>query len=521
MTENTDFHHRLLTGLIRLLESRGEAVTRIETHISSVLLCGNRAYKIKKPLDLGFLDFSTLARRRFCCEEEVRLNRRLAPDIYLGVVAVTGTPEHPQLGGEGKPIEYAVEMRRFSQAGLLSDASEALTPELADAIADRLAAFHAGIERAGPDQPYGDPQRVLFPMTQNFDQIRDLTGGAAARPLQQLEAWTRQQYQALESTLRRRKAEGFIRECHGDLHLGNIAVDEGTLIIFDGIEFNPDLRWIDTMNELAFLLMDLDGRGHPGLAQRVLNRYLEQSGDYAGVALIRFYQVYRAMVRAKVAAIRLRQPGLDAAAGAALEQEFSGYLEQAAGYTRPRPQALLLTHGPSGSGKSTVTGALLERLPGVIRLRSDVERKRLAGMTAAAASGSGLESGIYTPAFSRRTYRRLLDLSAALLEAGFSPLVDATFLKQAQRRPFLDLAEQRGVPWLILDFQVPLAELRRRVSGRKARGGDVSEADLAVLERQIEGSEPLDDREQARVLTWTPEQPVAAERVRECLWPGA
>ncbi|MCB1759569.1 MAG: AAA family ATPase [Gammaproteobacteria bacterium] len=483
-------HQRLIATLRkRLAEESGEAVTLIETHISSLLLVGNLAYKFKKPVNLGFLDFSTLKRRLHCCLEEVRLNRRLAPDLYLGVVTINGEPDAPVIEGEGAVLEYAVKMSRFDEGALLSRHPELINATLVDRLAEQLAVFHAAVAPGDPAQPYGEPALVLRSMLQNFEQIRSLRPELANQRFLHLEQWTTARYQRLLPLLVARREAGFVRECHGDLHLGNIVLDRGAPLLFDAIEFNPQLRWIDTFSELAFLLMDMEERGHIRLSYRLLDHYLSLSGDYQGLQLLRFYQVYRAMVRAKVSAIALSQHPVNGPQNPALDQ-YRAYLQQAAGYTREAPPVLLITHGFSASGKSSVTRELLQRLP-AIRLRSDVERKRLAGLAADAKSGSTTARGIYRSAFTERTYRRLAELSELLLRSGLSVIVDATFLRRGHRARFETLAHRLGVAYGILDFTLPLEELKRRLSRRIALGDGVSEADSVVLHAQIELDEPL------------------------------
>ncbi len=233
----------------------------------------------------GFWIFSLCSAGASACKEEVRLNARLAPDVYPGTVAINGSVDAPEIGGKiGSPIEYAVKMRRFTQTGLLADHVELLSGELIDSIAQRLAGFHAGIDRSTPALGYGTPQKLFLPMQENFCHLRKLEAGdEISLPLSRLESWTMEQHQALLAVETGRVETGFIRECHGDLHLGNIAFDDGKLVIFDGIEFNPELRWIDTISELAFLSMDLDKKGRPEFAQRLLNGYLELTGDYEGL----------------------------------------------------------------------------------------------------------------------------------------------------------------------------------------------------------------------------------------------
>lgn len=490
----------------------------IETHISHVLLAGDYAYKLKKPLDLGFLDFSTLERRRFFCEEELRLNGRLAPHIYLGVVPITGSAERPRVGGAGEALEYAVKMRRFDQDDLLTRVP--VTPDLADRIAERVAAFHASIPAVAPDSEYGTPQAVLIPMLENFDHSRTcLQDQAALSRLQYLERWTCERRDALWQVLDRRRREGHVGECHGDMHRGNIALVEGGLVIFDGIEFNPGLRWIDTMSELAFLVMDLEEAGEFDQASRLLNRYLELSGDYEGLLVLDFYKVYRAMVRAKVTAIRLGQEDVEPEEAVRDREDYERYVALAESYTRSRPQRLVITHGVSGSGKSRLARELRARLP-FIHLCSDLERKRLFGLSAEARTESGIQGGIYTAEADDRTYARLLELATLVLDAGYSPLVDATFLKAPRRAPFLDLASDKGCPCIILDLSAPEEVLRERVSARKAEGRDPSEAGIAVLEAQLASEEPLSGAECGLAIPIDTSHPRRMDALFRLLAPG-
>jgi len=475
-----------------------DRVEHIETHISHILLAGDYAYKLKKPLQLGFLDFSTLERRRFCCYDEIRLNRRLAGSVYLGVEAITGTREAPRVGGVGTVIEYAVRMRRFPQRALLSHTPPSRSQ--IDRIAEVVARFHRTIPVAGEDTPFGTPTAVLEPMLENFVEIRRaLSGGRPPPDLEQLEEWTGSRWRDLENDLAGRKRDGHIRECHGDMHLGNIAWVEGDVAIFDGIEFNPSLRWIDTLSDLAFLLMDLEDRGRPRMARRLLDRYLEIAGDFSGLGLLTFYKAYRAMVRAKVTAIRMDQEVPKTKEWEAASEELAGYLRMARSYTATLSPALIITHGLSGSGKSRAARALAERLPAV-HLRSDVERKRMFGMDPPARSGSGLASGIYASGASVATYERLLELAATVMSAGQRVIVDATFLHRARRSTFRDLARRLGVPFVILSFKAPPKLLLSRVRRRYAKGGNASEANEAVLRAQQTDLEPLGEEERRQAI---------------------
>jgi aminoglycoside phosphotransferase family enzyme/predicted kinase len=469
-----------------------EEVRLIETHVSWVILAGERAYKLKKPVNFGFLDYSTLARRQFFCEEELRLNRRLAPDLYLAVVPVTGTPEAPRLGGEGPALEYAVAMRRFREDDLLVRRAQAglLTAPPIDALAEVIAGFHGGLAAGACSHEFGHPEQAYAPMAENFAQLATFAAGTGlAERSGPLADWAAARYRELSPLLARRRAEGFIRECHGDLHLGNVVLWQGRPLPFDGIEFNPNLRFVDVMSEVAFLTMDLHDHACAPLAWRFLNRYLEFTGDYAGLALLPWYQAYRAMVRAKIAAIRYADA--PTARREAELAECRGYVELADRLRRPRAPRLLLTCGVSGSGKTRYAQAELER-SGAVRVRSDVERKRLFGLPPLAPSSGA----IYTADATRRTYDRLYALARQLLTDGYPVIVDATFSRRSERERFRALAAEAGVGFQLVETVATPELLRARVVARRAAGDDASEADLRVLEAQLAGFEPIGADEQ-------------------------
>ena len=490
-----------------------------ETHISWVILTGSYAYKIKKAVDYGFLDFSTLAKRHFYCLEELRLNRRFAPDLYIDVLPLTGDPHRPQWGGTGRPVEYAVRMRQFPQHGLLSTiaAQQGLTPAHADEIALLVAGMHAKVDRATPQSPHGRPDDVHHWVMENFAHIRpSLHDAGDLQLLDRIGAWCVQAFHGCGNLIEERRRNGYVRECHGDLHLGNLAMVDGRITPFDGIEFNPQLRWIDVMSEVAFLFMDLQDRGYPGLAWRFLNGYLRQTGDYAGTELLDYYLVYRALVRAKVAILRLAQPGLDMAEQQAVREEYQSYMDLASECAGSRRRALIITHGLSGSGKSWYAERLVERL-GAFRIRSDVERKRLYGYSPQADTASAIGSGIYTAAAGMRTYDQLARLARHGIDAGYPVIIDATFLGREQRERFRQLAATTGVPFVILACTASQDTLRQRILMRQAADSDPSEAGIAVLESQLQSQEPLGEDEQANVLSPVPDGSESLETLADKL----
>lgn len=497
-----------LRTLIATLQSRNpfdhpvERFEVIETHISIVLLTGPYAYKFKKPVNLGFLDFSTLEKRKFYCEEELRLNRRLAPELYLDVLRITGAPENPRFRGSGPAIEYCVRMRQFPQEAQLDRilARGELSLHHIDDLAAQVSAFHQKIAKAAPGTPFGTPAQIGQYALENFDQIGQ-GPPADQKLLVELRHWTTVQLSFLEPLLLKRKQEGWIRECHGDMHLTNMALLNGRIVLFDCIEFNPALYWIDVQSEVAFLLMDLDCRGRSDLARRFLNRYLEGAGDYGGVALLDFYRTYRSMVRAKVAYLQYQQLAPGALERENVSQRLQRHVELAKKYAAKHPAPLLtITHGLSGSGKTWFTERLVEQ-EGAIRLRSDVERKRLAGLDAMVRSGSRIGLDLYRPDMTGRTYDRLFALSREILLSGFPVIADATFLKRAQREAFRRLAVELALPFRILNFRASKATLRKRILRRQTERQDASEATSTVLDYQCQTLEPLVPEEMDSVVT--------------------
>lgn len=499
---------RLVTALAgHLGRQAGGAVEIVETHISWVILAGEHAYKLKKPLNLGFLDFSSLAKRRLACEEEIRLNRRTAPDIYLDVVAIGGSAGAPRLDAT-PAIEYAVRMRRFARDDGLDFllARNALGMDDIGQVATMIAAFHDGAARA-TDGGHGTPGRILEDALANFSQMPALAFDNENRErLRRLHDWTLAEHARHAPLMEARMRAGQVRECHGDLHLANMVRHGGRIVAFDCIEFNPEMRWIDVANDLAFTLMDLRHRGHAEFARLLLDVYLSQRGDWAGVPLLPFYLCYRAMVRAKVAAIRAHASIDKKRQHDEALQDCMAHLWLAESFTQPGKPRLVITSGLSGSGKSHWSGLLL-RARDWLRLRSDVERKRLAGLAPMQASGAALNQGLYAPAATAGVYASLATVAGTLLGAGFAVIVDATFLKRAQRKPFRELALRLGVPFTILALTASSTELRGRLETRLARGNDASEANHAILASQVATVEPFDSDEATCVLALDTQSP--------------
>ena len=492
----------------------------IETHISWVILTGEYAYKIKKPVNLGFVDFSTLEKRHHYCLEELRLNRRLAASLYLDVVAITGTSEHPDIKEEpdnkSTVIEYAVKMRQFPQQAQLDRMllADKLFPEHIDAFAQRIAEFHQQTDIADSSEKYVDIKQVCRPVQDNFEQLqRNINNEKYQSILAELEQWSDSEYKRLEVVFQQRKQNGYVRECHGDMHLRNLAWVDDEPLLFDCLEFNPELRLIDVINDIAFLVMDLQDRQQPQLAQRFLNKYLEHTGDYAGITVLPYYLFYRALVRVKVDAIRAAQTGISSDEKMEAENDMAGYLELAQSYTRPTQPKLIITRGLSASGKSTISGMLLEQLP-AIRIRSDVERKRLYGLKAEQSAKTASGEGIYSTDATELTYKKLAEVASHIIEAGFSVIVDATFINIEPRTQFQTLAKDKNIPFIILEFTATPETLRQRIINRQ---DDASDADIQIFEYQLDKWHELNNDEKNNMINVNTEEEVELTKLIEVI----
>ncbi len=493
-----------------------ENVRLVETHISWVFLTGQHAYKVKKPVNLGFLDFSTLERRRHFCQEEVRLNRRFAPSLYEAAVPITGSPDKARVDGSGEATEWAVRLAQFDEASRLDrvlDAGE-LSRDDCDDLARAIADVQDGLGVASLDTPWGTRKTVAETIGMNFNTLRvhrsDLSDRIAA-----LEQWVEQQLAAQHDALASRRATGRIRECHGDLHLANLVRHEGRFVAFDSIEFSEVLRWIDVVSDVAFLAMDLRSRGRDDLAAILMSSWVEASGDHAATAVLPIYMVYRALVRAVIAAIRSSQPGADVAAAHA---EGDRYLALAETLAAPRPARLYATCGVSGCGKTTLARELVAAT-GAIHLRSDVERKRVFGMqpTDRPASPEHRDK-LYSAAATQQTYERLATLAQQILASGTSVVIDAACTSRWQREQIAEAAAKATTSLTWLAPHVPKHTLLERVAARLATGLDASDASPEIVHRQLAAFEPITPEELAQhphcrlvhsVAECTPSQPLS------------
>ena len=459
----------------------------IETHISWIILTGQFAYKLKKPVRFDFVDYSDVSKRQTYCHREIDLNRRYAPEIYLDVCPIYKI-DGRLIFGEVKdktqniqPVEYAVKMREFPQnciaAAALSTSKN--SNQLVENFGRFLADFHATADRADPSWSVVKPENVIHACRQNFDALQGYAfGNVATGQIDALHCWTEQQRTESELLMKQRLNYGFVRRCHGDLHLANIIIADNKLIPFDGIEFNPQFHWIDVFSEVAFVVMDLFAHGLENLGWRFLNAYFDATGHIQNIELLKFYLVYRALVRAKITVMQM-ESGCDQSL-----QTLHQYLDTANRCAFQVSSKLTITFGFSGSGKSTEALKLIDS-DGGIRIRSDVVRK---AMPADIRYNEQSINGVYS---------KLLDMAKSILTAGYSVVVDATFLQKRHRDDFQDLANDMQVEFRILKCQAEFEELAGRIQTRQ---NDPSEATLKVLKKQIAEHEPLNESEQRFVI---------------------
>ncbi len=471
-----------------------ETVGFLQTHVSLLFFAGERVYKVKKPVDLGFLDFTTLERRRFFCDEEVRLNRRLAPRVYRGVVPVVRRAGGAlAVGGEGEVVDWAVEMERLPEQRMLDRLLEhgAIDNALLEALTSLLVVFHARAATGAGVDEHGAPEAVGAAALDNFDALERLAGDGAWLSRAQLhflraraEAWLAAGRERLLARVR----AGRIREGHGDLHAGNVCFADEGVVAYDCLEFRAAFRCCDVASDLAFLAMDLDARGFPAFAQLLARRYADEARDEELLALFPFYKGYRAMVRAKVAALTAGDAGLDARARAAERRRALRYLQLAAGYELA-PRAVLLCGLPA-SGKSWLAAHLARPLRAAL-LHSDARRRAVAAP--AQAAGDGYGEGLYAPEQKERTYRALLDGALEALGSGRSVLVDATFALRRHRALFAEALARSGFAWHLVELRASEALTLERLARRAAEGRSLSEADAEVYRRARESFEPPDE----------------------------
>ena len=488
-----------------------QGVELIETHISWVLLTGEFAYKIKRPVRYPFIDLRSPEHRAFLCREEIRLNRRFAPELYLGVCPVSWLEGEARVEGPGRVIEHAVRMRQFAREDELDQLLDAqrIEPAELQSFGRELARLHARLPMPQPAQSWGQPPALRALILDNAEQCaRAVQFPGASTAVCALQARLEASLDTAVQQLSARFVAGRVRECHGDLHARNIVRWDGHLLAFDCLEFDPALRWTDVADEIAFLLADLDSRHKPLHAQAFLAGYLEESGDYQTCVLLPLFKAHRALVRAKITALGRNDPDT--------RRQFEAYLDGARRSLVPKPPILILMSGLSGSGKTWIAQRLTPRLLG-IHLRSDIERRRLAGLSAVERSDSRVEQRLYSREMTAGVYRTLAQCTHDTLAGGYPTIVDATFARRADRANFHELAARLGLRACIVHCQAPREVLQARIVERRQRNDDPSEANLSVLGWQEMHFEPIQAQEAFTVFEATTTEPDAVDRLAESI----
>lgn len=473
------------------------AISLKQTHISWVILTGDYAYKVKKPANFGFLDFSTLEKRRTFCFEELRLNQRLAPELYLEVlpIAVNNQGEYG-FGNGGEIVEYAVKMRQFNEQDLWLTCFEQgkLTVQDLENLATQIAQFHQQSPTNEYITSFGSLEMIKRVVDSNYEATESYTKDwGLTREFQEMREFTDNYLTQHRDWFIERQNLGKIRECHGDLHLGNICFFEGRACVFDCIEFNEEFRLTDTVYDVAFLVMDLEFRGRRDLAYAFLNRYLELTGDYLAARLLPFYCSIRAYIRAKVNSFLASDAGAPASLRESAKTTAIRYYQFAWHYSQWLTPRLWVMAGLSGAGKSTVA-RYLSQTYGAIHIRSDAVRKHLAGIDLHEKGGAE----VYTPAMTERTYEELLRLALALLTEGQSVVLDGKYDRVHLRQAVLQNVKNLTVFVRIIHVQAPIEVLRERLH---LRTGDIADATADLLAQQLQQWEPFTPAELPLVTT--------------------
>ena len=473
-----------------------EPIQMIQTHVSYVLLTGDYAYKVKKPVNFGFLDYSTLELRQHFCDEELRLNQRGAAEIYLEVLPITQTYMQFELGGTGELVEYVLKMHQFPQETLFLSLYEEgkLTETLVEELGKVVADFHANAPTDEYIETFGKVSQVREAFDENYQQTEKYIGGAQTQSqFEETKNYTDYFFIEYRELLNSRIENQWIRECHGDLHLRNICLWSEKILLFDCIEFNEPFRFVDVMYDVAFTVMDMEARGSRDLGNAFLNTYIEQTGDWEGLQILPLYLSRQSYVRAKVTSFLLDDPSVPDAEKDKAKETAAHYYKMAWEYTKPREGKLILMSGVSGSGKSTVARKLARRI-GAVHIRSDAVRKHLAGLPLYERGGGD----IYTKEMTDKTYARLLELGIKLAASGYPVILDAKYDREAVRSEALAQSQLHQLPLQILYCTASEEVLSSRL---RTRTGDITDATVDLLAAQLATAEPFTEAELAYVTT--------------------
>lgn len=500
-----------------------ESLQIIQTHISVIFIAGEFVYKIKKPCDFGFLDFTTLEKRRYFCSQEVKLNSRFSENIYLGVKKICDDGAKLNFDGKGKEIEVAVWMRRIPHdrimLGMLDH--DEITPDILDRLADRIAYFHSRADTGPAIASFGSAEVISQNLKENFDQTISYIGRTLDQATHAEISLLAHDFLKTQADLfRERMLRGFIRDCHGDLHLDHVVILNG-IMLFDCIEFNDRFRFGDTAADLGFLLMDLDYRGYPSYSRRIAEEYASVSGDYQVLNLLGFYKAYRAFVRGKVLSFALSEPEIGESEKDVITRDAIAYFRLSHACLRsPSSPILIITLGLTGTGKSHLAVRLGERL-GVEPLRSDIFRKRLFGLSALSHQLDNYGAGIYTPKTTELIYKALFEKTGSALDRGESVIIDASFICRRHRMQAKDLASRKSARFMIVECVAPASVVKERLERRAMLSNEPSDGRWETFISQQADFEPIRDDERNYLRLWNSTEdlnPFLTSLVRESMF---
>lgn len=462
----------------------------IQTQMSYVFLTDKYVYKIKKGVNLGYLDYTTLENRRFFCHREVELNRRLSPEVYIGVVPINRDKAQIVINGKGETIEYAVKMQHLPHERMMDELlrQDGVSLDMVDRVAEKLADFHARAETSQAICDFGKVEVIMQETDENFRQTEEFIGRTVSREQYDcIRAYTGDFIHDKAALFPNRREQGRIRDCHGDLHAAHICFTNG-IFIYDCIEFNDRFRYCDVASEVAFLAMDLDHFGRADLSRHFVNTYIELTCDRELREVLKFYKCYRAYVRGKVDSFMLNDPSIAPEEKQQVNRTARDYFDLAWSYTRSKP-VLFITSGLVGTGKTTVACALARKL-GLVVISSDITRKQLAGILLTENRLDEFGTGIYTPEYTRRTYQKMFSEAKEILVGGDSVILDASFSKAVERLKAEELARKSRADFMVVECILDEEAIRGRLAERE-RQGSISDAREDVFESQKRLFEPL------------------------------
>nr|CAD5982638.1 putative protein Rv2004c [Planktothrix pseudagardhii] len=474
-----------------------EPIELLQTHISFIVLTGEYVYKLKKIVDFGFLDYSTLEKRHYFCEQELHMNQQQAPELYLEVLPIIEIGDRFQFGDNQNPaVEYALKMRQFPEENLLINlfAQDKLTIKEMEELGKVVAEFHQSCPTNDEILKFGEIAQIRHSIDGNYQKTQKYIGCCQTQEqYEQTKQYTDSCFETHDAIFKSRIENRWIRECHGDLHLKNICIYQDKILLFDRIEFNQEFRFVDVIYDVAFVAMDLEGRGRADLGNRFLNSYIEQTGDWEGLQLLPFYLTRQAYVRAKVNSLILDDPAVAEEQKETAQQEATQYYKLAWQYTRRSSGGIVMMSGLSGSGKSTTARKLSKRL-NAIHIRSDAVRKHLANVPLYEKG----EEEIYTPEMTEKTYKRLLELGLLLAKQGFWVILDAKYDQQERRGEVIETCNTHQLPLQIIECTAPMDILQDRLQQRQ---GDIADATVDLLTSQQAKAQPFTDDEKSYLTT--------------------